>query len=93
MPAPMVLTAIYSPTTNHQGELAAHLQDPPKRLQVAALRLDDGAEDMAPDNLRRQTDQSGNRTLGGHDGAAAADGARRCDHVFVTEGKTTTTTT
>lgn len=48
---------------------------------------------MAPDNLRRQTDQSGNRALRGHDGAAAAEGAWRCNHAFVTEGKTTTTTT
>lgn len=36
------------------GDLTAHLQDSPEGLQVAALRLDDGAEDMAPDNLRRQ---------------------------------------
>lgn len=42
---------------------------------------------MAPDDLRRQTDQSGNPTLGGHDGAAAAEGARRCNHAFVTAGK------
>lgn len=35
-------------------EGTAHLQDPPERVQVAALTLDDGAEDMAPDNLRRQ---------------------------------------
>lgn len=42
---------------------------------------------MAPDDLRRQTDQSGNPTLGGHDGAAVAEGARRCNHVFVTAGK------
>lgn len=36
------------------GDLTDHLQDSPEGLQVAALRLDDGAEDMAPDNLRRQ---------------------------------------
>lgn len=35
--------------------------------------------------------RSGNRVLGGHDGAAAAKGARRCNRTFVTEGKTTTT--
>lgn len=51
---------------------------------------------MAPDNLRRQTQQSGNRALRGQDGAAApapAEGSRRCNHAFVTERKTTTTTT
>lgn len=37
-----------------EGDYAAHLQDPPERLQVAPLALYDGAEDMAPDNLRRQ---------------------------------------
>lgn len=39
------------------GELTAHLQDSPEGLQVAPLALNDGAEDMAPDNLQRQ--QSG----------------------------------
>lgn len=32
----------------------AHLQDSPERLQVAPLALNNGAEDMASDNLRRQ---------------------------------------
>lgn len=36
------------------GDSTAHLQDSPQRLQVAPLALNDGAEDMAPDNLRRQ---------------------------------------
>lgn len=35
-------------------DVTAHLQDSPERLQVAALTLNDGAEDMASDNLRRQ---------------------------------------
>ncbi len=37
---------------------AAHLQDSPERLQVAPLALNDGAQDMASDNLRgTQTSQ------------------------------------
>lgn len=35
-------------------DLTAHLQDSPERLQVAPLALNDGAEDMASDNLHRQ---------------------------------------
>ena len=35
-------------------DLTAHLQDSPERLQVTALALNDGAEDMASDNLHRQ---------------------------------------
>lgn len=34
---------------------ATYLWDPSQRLEVTALALDDRAEDMAPDNLRRQT--------------------------------------
>lgn len=36
------------------GDWTAHLQDSPERFQVAPLALNDGAEDMASDNLRRQ---------------------------------------
>lgn len=40
-------------------DLAAHLPDSPERFQVAPLALNDGAEDVASDDLRRQRSGQG----------------------------------
>lgn len=43
-------------STHHGSQTGAtvYLQDSPERLQVAALALNDGAQDMASDNLGKQ---------------------------------------